>query len=83
MRAAEPATVANEFAAVSVSVNWRRGHPQLRIENLQNGESILLDALELASLTRLKHQDLGLFLDPSQNGWRSEEDTSSDEGVWT
>lgn len=39
--------------------------PRLFIQDLQSGESIHLDPLELEALTRLRHSDLKTFLDPS------------------
>jgi hypothetical protein len=64
--------LASEFGAVSVAVDYEANGPRLRIENRQNGRSIYLDPLELASLTWLEHERLGPFLDPSQTGWRND-----------
>ncbi|GAA4738301.1 hypothetical protein GCM10023350_23090 [Nocardioides endophyticus] len=62
----------SEFASVRVSADTEANGPRLRIENRQNGMVIHLDPLELASLTWLRHMDLGPFLDPSRTGWSSE-----------
>lgn len=64
----------NEFAAVGVEIDHSGQGPRLRILDLRNGRSVLLDPLELASLTWCSHDDLGVFLDPSRTGWRSEGD---------
>ncbi len=64
-------TLTNEFASVSVSIDMLGNGPRLRVLNRQNGVSICLDPLELASLTWLDHARLGPFLDPSQTGWSS------------
>jgi hypothetical protein len=63
--------LASEFASVSVAIDTTGNGPRLRITNQQNGAAILLDPLELASLTWLDHERLGPFLDPSQTGWSS------------
>lgn len=65
--------LANEFAAVTVSVDARANGPRLRIENEHNRRVVYLDPLELASLTWLTHDRLGPFLDPSQTGWSSDD----------
>ena len=64
----------SEFASVRVGLDLTGNGPRLLIENRQNGFSIYLDPLELASLTWLQHNDLGPFLDPSQTGWRYDEE---------
>jgi hypothetical protein len=64
----------SEFAAVSVEVDYHANGPRLRIENRQNGRIVYLDPLEIASLTWLTHERLGPFLDPSQTGWRNDEE---------
>jgi len=61
----------SEFASVTVSVDAEANGLRLRIENRQNGRVIFLDPLELSALTWLRHDDLGVFLDPSQTGWSS------------
>lgn len=66
--------LSSEFAAVSVEVDHRANGPRLRIENCQNRRVVYLDPLEVASLTWLTHDRLGPFLDPSQTGWRNDEE---------
>lgn len=66
--------LSSEFAAVSVEVDYHANGPRLRIENRQNQRVIYLDPLEIASLTWLTHEHLGPFLDPSQTGWRNDEE---------
>lgn len=72
------AILTSEFASVRVSVDHAGNGPRLRIENRQNGHAVYLDPLELASLTWLRHSDLGPFLDPSQTGWRNYEEMTTD-----
>jgi hypothetical protein len=77
------AELTSEFASVMVSVDRTANGPRLRIENRRSGHAVYLDPLELASLTWLRHRDLGPFLDPSQVGWRNERDNEemSDAGA--
>ena len=65
--------MANEFAAVAISIDVTGNGPRLKIVNRQNGRAILLDPLELASLTWLDHGSLGPFLDPSRTGWGTDQ----------
>lgn len=67
----------SEFAAVALEVDAHANGPRLRVQNLQNGRIVYLDPLEIASLTWLSHERLGPFLDPSQTGWRSEDEGES------
>jgi hypothetical protein len=66
--------LSSEFATVSVEVDYHANGPRLRIENRQNQRVIYLDPLEVASLTWLTHDHLGPFLDPSQTGWRNDDE---------
>lgn len=66
------AVLTSEFASVLVAVDRSANGPRLRIENRRSGRAVYLDPLELASLTWLRHRDLGPFLDPSQTGWRND-----------
>ena len=61
----EPVELANEFAAVTVTVVETRNGVRLRIESLRAGRSIDLDPLELETLTWQSH-DLftGLLAEP-------------------
>ncbi|MCW2756866.1 MAG: hypothetical protein JWO46_612 [Nocardioidaceae bacterium] len=58
----------NEFAAVRVSVDESGLTPRLRLEDLESGESTLLDPVELASFIttpdqlRLRWLDVGPYL---------------------
>lgn len=69
-----PLRLSSEFATVSVEVDHRANGPRLRIENCQNRRAVYLDPLEVASLTWLTHEHLAPFLDPSQTGWRNDEE---------
>ena len=61
----EPVELANEFAAVTVTVVETRNGVRLRIESPRAGRSIDLDPLELETLTWQTH-DLftGLLAEP-------------------
>ncbi len=52
---AEPAELANEFAAVTVRVVETRNGVRLRIESARAGRAIELDPLELEALTWQSH----------------------------
>jgi hypothetical protein len=55
-------TLANEFAAVRVSVD-RLGHsPRLLVEDITTGNTVLLDPLELASFCEANDQDRDRWL---------------------
>lgn len=58
-------TLKNEFAMVEVMIDEHANGPRLLIRDLQTGTSIYLDPLELEALTRIRHEHLGVFLDPS------------------
>lgn len=64
--------LSNEFAAVDVGVDETANGPRLEIKDLETGESIYLDPLELQSLVWVSHRDLTPFLDPSAYRWREE-----------
>jgi len=56
------AVLANEFAAVRLSVD-RRGHaPRLLVEDLETGRSVLLEPLELASFCAADDADRDAWL---------------------
>lgn len=63
------ARVTNEFAVVDIEVRPTHGGTVLHIRDLQTGTAIALDALELEALTRLRHADFDLLVDPSFEGW--------------
>ena len=62
--------VGNEFARVAVSLDTAANEPRLRLEDLRSGRRILLDALEVASLTFLSHADFEALVDPGKHGWQ-------------
>lgn len=55
----------SEFAIVQVLLDETANGPRLMIRDLQSGDTIHLDPLELEALTRLRHGDLREYLDPS------------------
>jgi len=62
----EPIVLANEFAAVAISLDDRGNGPRLLIRDLRSGRATLLDPLELAALTWVRHEELEPLLDPSR-----------------
>ena len=72
MDAPEPVgVVANEFAAVSISIDHAGHDPRLRLEDQRTGRVGYLDALELETLAWLPDGALHGLLDPSAVRWRS------------
>jgi len=63
---AQPIMLANEFAAVAISRDDTGNGPRLLIRDLRTGRVTLLDPLELAALTWVRHEELAPFLDPSR-----------------
>lgn len=59
------ADLANEFASVQVQVDLAANGPRLLVRDLLTGRFIYLDPKELASLTRVRHEDLQPFVDPA------------------
>jgi hypothetical protein len=45
----------NEFATLMVEIDRQGAGPRLRVVDLESGNEIFLDLLELESLTRLTH----------------------------
>jgi hypothetical protein len=65
--------IANEFAAVDVSLDNEANGPRLRVKDMETGAVIYLDPLELQSLVWVPHRSLEPFLDPSAYRWREEQ----------
>lgn len=59
--------IRNEFAMVEVSKDDSAHDSRLLIRDMQTGEAVQLDALELEALTRVRHGDLRPLLDPSNS----------------
>ena len=57
-------TIANEFAAVAVSVDDAGQDKRLAVRDLDTGAAILLDAIVLANLTRLSEAALRAIMTP-------------------
>jgi len=57
--------IRNEFAMVEVVRDDSAHDPRLLIRDMQSGDTVQLDALELEALTRISHGDLRPLLDPS------------------
>ena len=56
----------NEFAAVEVARDDQGNGPRLMIRDLQTGQEIFLDPLELAALAWTRHEELLPLLDPGR-----------------
>lgn len=57
-------TIANEFAAVAVSLDMAGQDKRLCVRDLDTGEMILLDAIVLAGLARLPEAALRAIMNP-------------------
>lgn len=60
----------NEFAQVSVEIDYFPAGTRLKIKDVRTKREIYLDPLELESLAWCDHKDLHPFLDPSQTRWK-------------
>jgi hypothetical protein len=54
----------NEFAGVEIDHDNQGNGPRLMIRDLQTGQEIYLDPLELAALACSRHEELLPLLDP-------------------
>jgi len=54
----------NEFGAVEIARDNRGNGPRLMIRDLQSGQEIYLDPLELVALAWTRHEELLPLLDP-------------------
>jgi hypothetical protein len=58
--------LSSEFAAVEVECDLSGNGPRLMIHDLQSGQRVFLDPLELAALAWTRHEELMPFLDPAR-----------------
>ena len=58
--------LSSEFAAVEIARNDLGNGPRLMIRDLQTGQEIYLDPLELAALAWTRHEELLPLLDPGR-----------------
>jgi hypothetical protein len=58
--------LSSEFAAVEIARDDGGNGPRLRIRDMQTGQEIFLDPLELAALAWARHEELLPFLDPGR-----------------
>ena len=63
---AQPIVLASEFATIAISRDDSGNGPRLLIRDMRTGRVMLLDPLELAALTWVRHEELAPFLDPSR-----------------
>ena len=62
-------TLANEFAAVQVSLDDSGNGPRLAIRDLRTGRCGYVDPLHLETLVWLSPRDLETLLDPGVSRW--------------
>ncbi|MBT2669004.1 hypothetical protein J7J00_26825 [Bacillus sp. ISL-4] len=60
----------NEFAQVSVQIDYSSNGVRLKIMDIRTKRVIYLDPLELESLAWCEHKDLHPILDPSISRWK-------------
>lgn len=65
-------SLANEFASVRVRLDTAANSPRVEVTDLASGRRILLDPLELVTLSWCSHRDLVPLVDPAR--WWAEED---------
>lgn len=65
-------TVRNEFASVGVRLDISGNGGRLRLEDLDSGRVVYLDALQLENLVWLPEDKLEEYMDPSAHRWRDE-----------
>ena len=63
----------NEFAAVEVDLDTEGNGDRLRIEDLDSGRVIYLDALQLENIVWMPDDEISDLMDPSRHRWRDEE----------
>ena len=68
--------LSNEFAAVEIASDENGNGPRLLIRDLQTGQEIYLDPLEMAALAWTRHEDLSPLLDPGRLAQRTEYDSN-------
>jgi hypothetical protein len=62
----ESIVLASEFATVEIRRDDSGNGPRLLIRDLRSGRAALLDPLELAALTIVRHEELAPLLDPGR-----------------
>ncbi|MCI2423768.1 hypothetical protein MOQ72_40815 [Saccharopolyspora sp. K220] len=55
----------NEFATVEVLLNDSANGPRLQVRDAETQREVLLDLLEVESLTRMSHDDFAQFVRPA------------------
>lgn len=64
--------IRSEFAAVEVGLDNEGNGDRLRIEDLDTGRVVYLDALQLENLVWLPEEEITRIMDPSANRWKDE-----------
>jgi hypothetical protein len=70
--------IRNEFAMVQVDQDDSAKGTRLMIQDVQTGDCIYLDSLELEALTRLRHKDFAPLVDPSLEDIDEDDDVDID-----
>lgn len=67
--------IRNEFAAVEVELDSEGNGDRLRVEDLDSGRVVYLDALQLENIVWMPDDELSALMDPSRHRWRDEQRT--------
>lgn len=70
--------VRNEFSVVKVELDQEGNGDRLRLEDMDTGRVIYLDALQLENLVWLPDEKLAEYMDPSAYRWRDEQAPAGD-----
>jgi hypothetical protein len=72
LRESKPVIISNEFAVVKVEMDNEGNGDRLRLEDMDGGRVIYLDALQLENLIWIPDEKLTEYMDPSRHRWRGE-----------
>lgn len=72
--------IRNEFAAVEVELDNEGNGDRLRVEDLDSGRVVYLDALQLENIVWMPDDELSALMDPSRYRWRDEQPASGNDG---
>jgi hypothetical protein len=78
LRRSRPVIVRNEFSVVKVELDNEGNGDRLRLEDMDTGRVIYLDALQLENLVWLPDDKLTEYMDPSAHRWRDEQTENED-----
>jgi hypothetical protein len=64
--------VRNEFAAVEVALDHEGNGDRLKVEDLDSGRVVYLDALQLENIVWMPDDELSALMDPARHRWSDE-----------